>query len=248
MLRYLRQSPGRSFPRAITTDDIQTVFSRDQFRDYIRTRFSLTLQLDQRYEVIAYAMAFELQGASHRLAEGLSSNRIFDLAREYWRDGFDIPKREFDTLLHEMCGLGVLRQRPGSAGPGRYVFRNPNVLRLLGDAATILDVLYKERELPDMFEESAFHAQYGRTRVGSPRRGPLTYEQESVLNRGGRVAILCGTRAANFENVSEFLDERLEQGRLRMLKPCMDANGLIATHTSAWLTRMSRGRCSGSNG
>ena len=70
LLRYLRQSPGRSFPRAITTDDIQAVFSRDQFRDYIRTRFSLTLQLDQRYEVIAYAMAFELQGASHRLAEG----------------------------------------------------------------------------------------------------------------------------------------------------------------------------------
>ena len=228
LLRYLRQSPGRSFPRAIATDDIQAVFSRDQFRDYIRTRFSLTLQLDQRYEVIAYAMAFELQGASHRLAEGLSSNRIFDLAREYWRDGFDIPKRELGTLLHEMCGLGVLRQRPGSAGSGRYVFRNPNVLRLLGDADTILDVLYKERELPDMFEESAFHAQYGGTRVESPRRGPLTYEQESVLNRGGRVAVLCGTRAANFANVSEFLDERLEQGRLRMLKPWMDANALVS--------------------
>ena len=108
------------------------------------------------------------------------------------------------------------------------MFRNPNVLRLLGDADTILDVLYKERELPDMFEESAFHAQYGGTRVESPRRGPLTYEQESVLNRGGRVAVLCGTRAANFANVSEFLDERLEQGRLRMLKPWMDANALVS--------------------
>ena len=172
LLRYLRQLPGRDFPRTITTDDIQAVFLRDQFRDYIRTRFSLTLQLDQRYEVIAYAMAFDLQGAPHRLAEGLTSNRIFDLAREHWPEGFGIPKREFGTLLHEMCGLGVLRQRPGSAGPGRYVFRNPNVLRLLGDADTILDVLYKERELPDMFEESAFHAQYGRSKVRSPRPRP----------------------------------------------------------------------------
>ena len=227
LLRYLHQLPGRDFPRTITTDDIQAVFQRDQFRDYIRTRFSLTLQLDQRYEVIAYAMAFDLQGASHRLADGLTSNRIFDLAREHWPEGFRIPKREFETLLHEMCGLGVLRQRPSIAGSGRYVFRNPNVLLLLGDADTILDVLSKERELPDMFEASAFHAQYGRSKARSPRRGPLTYAQESVLNRGGRIAVLCGTRAANYADVGGFLGERVEKGRLRPLELSMDANALV---------------------
>ncbi len=227
LLRHLRQAPGRDFPHAVTADDIQAVFARDQFRDYIRNRFSLTLQLDQRYEVVTYAMAVDLQGASDGLVHGLSSNRIFDLAHEYWPSGFDIPKREFGTLLQEMCGLGVLRQRPGGPGPARYVFRNPNVLRLLGDADTILDVLYKERDIPDIFQESAFHAQYGRSKAGSPRRGPLTYEQETLLKRGGRIAVLCGTRAARLADVPTFLGERMEEGLLRRLKPTSDANALV---------------------
>ena len=224
LLRHLRQAPGRQFPDTVTADDIQAVFARDQFRDYIRDRFSLTLQLDQRYEVVAYAMAFDLRGASDGLSRGLPSNRIFDLAREYWPGGFDIPAREFGTLLLEMCGLGVLRQRPGSHGPARYVFRNPNVLRLLGDADTILDVLYRERDVPDIFEASAFHAPYGRAKAGSPQRGPITYEQEALLKRGGRVAVICGTRAANLADVSTFLSQCMEEGRLqyRYLKPSDD--------------------------
>ena len=127
LLHHLRQAPNRDFPGLVTAEDIQTVFAHDQFRDYIRNRFSLTLQLDERYEVIAYAMAFDLLGAPDRLAEGLLSNDIFDLAREFWPEGFDIPKREFGTLLREMCGLGVLRRRRGDSGAGCYVFRNPNV-------------------------------------------------------------------------------------------------------------------------
>lgn len=226
LLRHLRQMPSRDFPRLVTAEDIQAVFVRDQFRDYIRDRFSLTLQLDQRYEVIAYAMAFDLQGASDRLAEGLPSNRIFELTREYWPEGFDISKREFGTLLREMCGLGVLRKRPDTAGPGRYVFRNPNVFHLLGDADNILDVLYKKRKVPDVFEASAFHAQYDRTKVGRTRRGPITYEQETVLNRGGRVAVLCGNEAVNFADVGKFLSERVERGRLRTLEASMNANAL----------------------
>ena len=210
----------------ITADDIQAVFVRDQFRDYIRDRFSLTLQLDQRYEVIAYAMAFDLQGASDRLAEGLPSNRIFELAREYWPEEFELPKREFGTLLREMCGLGVLRKRPDTAGPGRYVFRNPNVFHLLGDADNIIDVLFKKRKVPDVFEASAFHAPYGRTKGGTPRRGPITYEQEAVLSRGRRVAILCGNKAVNFTDVERFLSERVEPGRLRILEASMNANAL----------------------
>ncbi len=150
LLAHLRQVPSREVPHIVTAGDIQAVFARDQFREQIRNRFSLTLQLDQRYEVIAYVMAHELQGAHARQAEGLSSKRLKERTEEFWPEGFKIPKREFDTLLDELCGLGVLRRRPTDSGSGRYVFRNPNVLRLLGDADTILDVVYKEREVPDL--------------------------------------------------------------------------------------------------
>ena len=228
LLRHVRQSPVGELPRVITADDIQAVFDRDQFRDYIRDRFSLTLQLDPRYEVIAYAMAFELlQGDSDVFSRGLDSRAILNLAREAWAEGFDITEREFGTLLQEMCGLGVLRQRLGDARQSpSYVFRNPNVLLLLGDTENIMDVLVKNRDLPDVFEASAFHGHYPQGPSQSPRRGPLTHEQESLLKRGGRIAALCGTRAANLPAVCEFLDERMGKGLVRRLDPCLDDNEL----------------------
>ena len=225
LLRHLRQVPRREFPHTVTAEDVQAVFARNQFRDFIRDRFSLTLQLDQRYEVIAYAMAAELQGERDGLAVGLPSNRILELVREYWPDGFKIPEHEFRTLLQEMCGLGVLRQRSGDAS-SHYVFRNPNVLLLLGDADTILDVLSKERQKPVLFEASTFHAQYRDAKAESPRRGPLTYQQEALLKRGGRVAVICGAPAAKLADVTGFLAERIEENRRRPLPACIDANAL----------------------
>ena len=224
LLAHLRQASGRQVPHVVTADDIQAVFARDRFREKIRSRFSLTLQLDQRYELIAYVMALELQGASLTQAEGLSSNRILKRTRTWWPEGFKIPKREFDTLLDELCGLGVLRRRPTDTGSGRYVFRNPNVLRLLGDADTILDVLGKERQVPELFDESAYHTRY---QEEPPRFAPLTYEQEATLKRGGRIAVLCGARAAHLEEVDAFLEEKLERGCLRRLTFCNDASQLV---------------------
>lgn len=218
LLRYLRQAPGRDIPYTITSEDIQAVFTRDQFRDYIRDRFRLTLQLDARYEVIAYAMAYHLlQDESHILSGEMSSTDIRQYAEEAWPEGFEIPDREFDTLLHEMCGLGVLRRRSASSGRASYIFRNPNVLLLLGDTENILEILWKDRGMPEVFEASAFHAQYPQAKPQSPQRGPLTYEQEALLKRGGRVAVLSGTRAANHSSVKGFLSQRMEERHLRTL-------------------------------
>ena len=227
LLRYLRQMPAREFPCVVTAEDVQAVFTRDHFRDVIRERFALTLQLDPRYEVIAYAMAYDLlQRGAEGLSGGLPGRRILELAGEVWPDGFRNPEKEFGTLLEEMCGLGVLRRRPNDTGKRSYAFRNPNVLLLLGDAENILDVLLKERALPDVFEASAFHAPYLTGGLQSPRRGPLTYEHEALLKRGGRVAVVCGTRAASLSAVPEFLLQQLEDKHFRPLGPCGDDSGL----------------------
>ncbi|MDE0443582.1 MAG: hypothetical protein OXL38_15895 [Gammaproteobacteria bacterium] len=228
LLRYVRQAPSGEFPKAITADDIKSVFDRDQFRDWIRDRFSLTLQLDPRYEVIAYAMAYELlAGDANVFSRGLASRTILDLAGDAWAEGFDTTEREFGTLLQEMCGLGVLRQRAqDSSQTPSYVFRNPNVLLLLGDTENIEEVLLKDRDLPDVFDGSAFHGHYTRERAPSARRGPLTYEQESLLKRGGRIAVLGGTRAADVRAASEFLEQRMDSGLVKPLEPCMNDNEL----------------------
>ena len=131
LLDHLRQVPGRRLLDPITDEEIRRVFGRPELRDRILGLFSLTLGLDQRYEVVAYAMAYELLHSEHNSADGLPRRLLFDRVREYWKVGFDIPEREFDTLLLEMCGLGVLRQRPDTAGSAHFAFRNLNVLHLL---------------------------------------------------------------------------------------------------------------------
>ena len=91
-----------------------------------RQRFSLTLQLDPRYEVIAYALALRFQGAGAALSQGLRPLDILILARDWWPDGFEISEKEFETLLQEMCGLGVLRKHRTEGKRPHYTFRNPN--------------------------------------------------------------------------------------------------------------------------
>ena len=220
LVDYLRNAPERSFPYFVTMDDIRAVFARNKLRDTIRERFDLTLQLDPRYEVIAYAMAFEFQGKDgERLANGIPSRTIQQHAKGWWEDGFDISDKEFDTLLEEMEGLGVLRKRRGDgSGRPRFTFRNPNILLLLGDSKKIEATLESgEREVQGAFEEAEFHAPYPGQKEGAGLRyrGPLSYEQESLLLRKGGVAVITGTKAANIEKVGEFLGKRIDKSRFR---------------------------------
>ena len=227
LVQYLRDTAGRPFPYTVNMGDIKAVFAKDGLRDHIRQRFLLTLQLDPRYEVIAYAMALRFQSDGAGLSRGLRPLEVLPLARDWWPDGFEISEKEFETLLQEMCGLGVLRKHRNEGTRPRYTFRNPNVLLLLGDSNEIEHVLYKERKVPEVFEASAFHAQYpDEKRPQSPRRGPLSYEQESLLIRRGGVAVITGTGAANVRCVGEFLGQRMNRGTFRNLKLCTDEAGL----------------------
>ena len=227
LLDHLREVPGRRLLGPITDEEVGRVFGRPELRDRIRGLFSLTLGLDQRYEVVAYAMAVELLHNRELIsAHGLSRDLIFEQVREYWKAGFDIRGREFDTLLLEMCGLGVLRRRPVTAGGTHFAFRNLNVLHLLGNDDTMLEVLYKEREAPVLFDAPTWHGRYPGAKGDSRRRGPLTYQQESDLNKGGRVAVVCGTAAANAEDVVKFVASRMED-RVLQLEPTTDGGALV---------------------
>ena len=211
--------PAGDIPYTITSEDIQAVFTRDQFRDYIRDRFLLTLQLDPRYEVIAYAMAYclLLQDEPHILSRELRSTDIRQYAEGLGRMDSRYPIRNSIRCCTKCADSGCSASVSASSGRASYVFRNPNVLLLLGDTENILEILSKDRGVPEVFEASAFHAQYPQGKPQSPQRGPLTYEQEALLKRGGRVAVLSGTRAANHSSVKGFLSQRMEERHLRPL-------------------------------
>ena len=124
-----RQKP--SGPRYVVTDrDVEQVYSSEALRDEIRAKFRLTLQLDPRYEVLAYAMALDLLRDRYTQNEGMPWQLIRQTgALHWWAEGFrDTSELDFRVLLDEMVGLGVLRK----LASGNYVLRNPNVLLLLG--------------------------------------------------------------------------------------------------------------------
>ena len=214
LLRYLRDS-SKEVHYKISMEDVDASFRRDGLRQNISDRFRLTLQLDPRYEVIAYAMASELQGDAKNIAQGLDRSQIAEMVRTWWSEGFEIPDVELYVLLHEMEGLGVLRQVKDSA---RYTLRNPNILLLLGTSDDIEQVLGKQHEMPKIFEPASFHARY-KGDDKSPRRGPLSYEQEAQLRRNGGVTVVAGTSAVNIEDIGKFLSGRIESSHQKKEGP-----------------------------
>lgn len=189
---------------------LDTTYQNTNLREMIRSRFHLTLQLDSRYEVIAYSIAHECVEREGLLEEGIDQRQIDDSVRGWWPQGFDDiePYTDgFRSLLDEMVGLGVLRCIDGQAG-GRYTLRNPNVLLLMGTNEEIADNLLRKREPPQEFEREYFRARHPKKSDG-PSRCPLTFRQEDLLRaeRNG-VSVVCGVEAAGFGDVLPFLRAR----------------------------------------
>ena len=233
-VRYVRDS--KDFPYVLGVDDIASVFKRPAVRDAIRERFLLTLQLDDRYEVITFVMAREFAGNHGALAKGLDRDRIFSLAQEYWEEGFLAPENDsvarsdehlhFDVLLQEMVGLGVLRCVNDDGDIRRsYTLRNPNILVLLGTRVEIEQILHKDRRVPEEFLAASLRARYD-SKGGIQRYGMLTYEQEERL-RDCTVAVIVGSRAAWIDEVYEFLARPPTEPSPRVLEECLDANQLV---------------------
>ena len=212
LIRKVRDSE-KAFPYEIDDDDIDNAYGSRELRSAIRERFLLTLQLDQRYEVIAYAIACELkEGAG--LDRGLERDQILEAAKSWWPEGFEVRDMESDMLLQEMVGLGVLREME----PSRYTLRNPNILLLLGNREDIEKALLRKREAETAYAPASFRARYPQERYPSARRGPLTRQQESQLRKGG-VAVICGCPAAGLEDVQEFLSQRIGSDEFSRVQP-----------------------------
>ena len=215
LTRRLRDS-DRAFPYAVDDDAIDDAYGSRELRDAIRERFRFTLQLDPRYEVICYALAHELQQGAD-LDQGLMRDRILDAAQFWWSDGFQLRDVEFDMLLQELEGLGVLR----AIEPDRYTLRNPNILLLLGNRKDFEKALTQERTLEQPYAPASFRARYPKD-PNSARRGPLTRQQESRLHRRG-VGVICGCPAAGLEDVQDFLHQRIGSDEFSRILPAANA-------------------------
>lgn len=227
LLRHILSKLGgaqrQAGPRYRITDrDIETVYSSGALRDEIRSKFRLTLQLDPRYEVVAYALALDALRGRYAHNDGMDWQSIRQAGAMYWwPEGFhDTSELDFRVLLDEMVELGVLSR----VREGRYTLRNPNVLLLLGSLEEIEAVLIKDREPTVEFESAVFRPPL-RSAPASPRRNPLTYQQLSeLMRRSNTITAIAASRAGGIEDLVSGLQDYLGQSAsLVLLDDCSDS-------------------------
>ncbi len=227
LLRHVTKSSFAAFdlknvpPYVITPDHIERAYQDEALRGAIRERFTWTLQLDQRYEVLAAIIAHRAV-AENATAIGLTAAEAKEYAESYWKVGFseriagtDRPLAEdaVHALLDEMVGLGILRHERG-----RYGLRSPNILLLMGTEEEIQATLVRDREPSlDRLPVIQFRPPLADT-AGNPdrsRRSPLSLGQESELRRRANgVAVVFGVAAAGLADLRTATDQSFGQSNV----------------------------------
>ncbi len=198
---HLKKSDSKNTPPyQITDGQVDETYQSQNFRDRIRERFMWTLQLDQRYEVIAYSIAYDSLNNQKGMVDGFSVPWVKDAVLTWWSEGFQNKSTdEIRALLEEMVGLGILRE----TNEGCFALRSPNVVLLLGTESEIEEQLLKSREAPPDYDPETFRSALPND---LSRRSPLTVQQESALRRRENgVSIIFGSPAAGLDELKDFL-------------------------------------------
>ncbi|WP_246163645.1 sigma-70 family RNA polymerase sigma factor [Brasilonema sennae] len=192
-------------PYIITSQQVDDAYNNQDLRKAIRDRFMWTLQLDRRYEVIAYTIANGSIESENGMVDGFGVSWIRNEVLTWWYEGFQgLSSDEIQVLLEEMVGLGVLRV----TSKGRFTLRSPNVLLLMGTPEEIEAALLEPREVPLEYEPATFRCIIG-TKDNS-KRSPLTAQQESkILLPENGVSMIFGTLAAGLDNLKLYLESVL---------------------------------------
>jgi hypothetical protein len=196
-------------PVQITSTNISEVYRDKTFREDIRKRFNWTLELDDRYEVIAYAIALQTLHNDTSLTNAFTIEDIRSEALVWWADGFKDSSSidTFRSLVEEMVGLGILQPVANNL----YALRSPNVLSLLGDKDNVERVLLRQREPPVEYVSNTFRASIRSSdglehNIDVARRSPLTSQQESLIRQHDNgVTVVYGCEAAGINEVEPYL-------------------------------------------
>ncbi|MBI1762301.1 MAG: hypothetical protein HYR56_12785 [Acidobacteria bacterium] len=212
LLKYLTNSNRASNSNAgppyfVTSEDVDEAYRGQDMRAAIRAGLLATLQVDERYGVIAYLMADSLlQNDEKLLSQGFSISWISQQARYWWEEGFEaiLADNALPVLLDEMVGLGILR-----ATDNGYTLRSKGVAVLLGNEDQIAAELQRTRKMPPKYNPSTFRA----ARTGSPRRSPLTAQEiMEMRSRQNGLSVVFGNEAAGLTDLREFIEVATPRG------------------------------------
>jgi hypothetical protein len=192
-------------PFVITSKHVDDAYRSQQLRKAIRDRFIWTLDLDDRYKVIAFAIALYSGGLGETGHDDFSLGWIREQAMTWWAEGFKTRETEdaFRVLLEEMVGLGILRVSPD----GRYSLRSPNLITMIGTREEIESELGRERDKLPEYDSTTFRTAFRSDGITThSRKNPLTASQENELrDRKNGVSILFGCKAAHIDDLASFM-------------------------------------------
>jgi hypothetical protein len=164
LLRSLRQRHGGVGPPwVVQMDDVERVLESRELREAALERFRITLELDQRYNLVALLAAQLSMSDPQLLARGINIPDLREWAAMTWPAGFppDLGEDAFDALLAEMEGLGLLRRVDGT----HYALRSANLAHLIGTQKEI------SRQIDSFADSPALRSRNRWSGVGRSRAG-----------------------------------------------------------------------------
>lgn len=199
-----------------------------QIESRVREKFHLTLELDLRYALVAYTLAWlNTEGYEHQaLVSGFRAGDLLEHAQKFWPKTAEKPSHAaFDALLDELFDLGVLgRVRIPETKRYTYCLRTRQVAAMLGSSEDIEHALLElEEKDPTVAYDRTIH----RRRYAPPGKAisvaqrdlpyaPLTdFQIERILDRDGKpVQIICGLDILGLHRIGTALKRISETGPL----------------------------------
>ncbi|RZU18076.1 ATP-binding protein [Streptomyces sp. BK239] len=180
-----------NWPITVTDEDVRSVTGSAQVHRHIAERLRITINLEDRYRVLALVIALRSQEDRYRY--GYDADELLRAARERWREGFhSLTASDVRIYLDEMVGLGLLIQL---ADARRYAVRSPNVVSMLGTREDLeLELRQTEFDLPYDYNPRFSRRFVGADGEGIARYSPLTEHQLHMVTAPG-VAAVCLTEA-----------------------------------------------------
>jgi hypothetical protein len=207
LIEHLQKRPLRKGEPliAITDDDIDAVFQDPFTVDKIAEKLHLTIELEDRYRVIALTVAIMCINDSFR--ERYTADDIRGHCEVYWQEGFaDLNSTEFVVYLDELIGLGVLFKDRED----RYSVRSPNIVTMLGSRDQLETVLEEEEfQLEPEYSPQSVRRQV--TIRGTALRSPLSeHDLGELVPVNSKYEphnfVIVGTEALGIANVAPVLE------------------------------------------
>ncbi|MDT0269806.1 hypothetical protein RM844_26325 [Streptomyces sp. DSM 44915] len=201
LVSALREKPlgSAQWPITVTEEDVRSVAGSAQVHRNIAERLRLTINLEDRYRVLALVIA--LRSQADRFQQGYDADELLNEAKRNWPEGFRrLTASDVEIYLDEMVGLGLLIQQ---ADRRNYAVRSPNVVHMLGTREDLeLELRQTEFSLPYDYNPRFSRRLVGQDQEGVTRYSPLTEQQLSEAVTSSGVSVVCMTKAHGPELVA----------------------------------------------